>query len=380
VLFVVFGALFEFIFSSGSGFQRLKSPFWPVLLILVGLGLLLYRSINLLRKRSETSWDNRDLFWPVLFTGLGLLWLLVNLKYLPFENIGVLIGLWPALLVAAGLDLMVGRRWPLVGALLGGLVAASLLWFAINVDRLQLDTRFPSLLGWEDFTGANINTERVIGSGVLKEENRTVKGFNRIRIEAGGVAEITQNQANSPDSLTVACDENLLPYIISEVQAGELHIFVKPGVSLAPRQTVHYTITVNSLVGLNVSGSSEAKMTQWTGDQLLIQASGMGKITLGNLQLNRLLVKTSGSGAVSVSGQITGLEVDMSGSSHLAAENLQSRVAKVQLSGSGAALIWVTESLEARISGSASLRYYGTPPTINQNTSGSASVQGLGQK
>jgi hypothetical protein len=69
----------------------------------------------------------------------------------------------------------------------------------------------------------------------------------------------------------------------------------------------------------------------------------------------------------------------MSGSSHLAAENLQSRVAKIQISGSGAALIWATESLEARLSGSASLSYYGTP-TINQNTSGSASVQGLGQK
>ena len=175
VLFVVFGVLFEFIFSFGSGVQRLKSPFWPVLLIVVGLGLLLYRSINLLSKRSKTSWDDRDLFWPVLFAGFGVLWLLVNLKYLPLDNMGVLIGLWPVLLMAAGLDLMVGRRWPLVGALLGGLVAAGLLWFAINVDRLQLDTRFPTLLRWEDFTGGNFNTERVIGSGVVKEENRAVE-------------------------------------------------------------------------------------------------------------------------------------------------------------------------------------------------------------
>ena len=303
VLFVVFGVLFEFIFSFGLGFQRLKSPFWPVLLMLVGLGLLLYRSVNLLRQRSKTSWDDRDLFWPVLFTGFGLLWLLVNLKILPFDNIGGLIGLWPVLLIAAGVDLMIGRRWPLVGALLGGLVAASLLWFAINVDRLHLEARFPSLSGWEEFTGSNIMTERVIGSGVLKEEQRTVKGFNRIRIEAGGVAEITQGQANSPDSLKIAADENLLPYIISEVQAGELRIFVKPGVSLAPSQTVRYTISVKSMAGLDVSGSSEARMPELTGDQLLIQASEMGNFTLGSLQLNRLLVKTSGSASMKGLGQ-----------------------------------------------------------------------------
>jgi hypothetical protein len=380
VLFVVFGVLFEFIFSFGSGFQGLKSPFWPVLLIIVGLGLFLYRAINLLRKRSETSWDERDLFWPVLFAGFGVLWLLVNLTYLPFDNIGVLIGLWPVLLVGAGLDLMVGRRWPLVGALLGGLVAVSLIWFAFNMDRLQLDTRWPSLSSWEEFTGGGGETERVVGSGILKEESRTVKGFNRIRIEAGGVTEISQNQANDQNSLTVEADENLLPYITSEVHGGELRLAIKPGVSLAPSQSIRFTVTVNNLTDLDVSGSSEAKLAGLTGDQLTLQASGMGKIIGVNLQVNRLLVKSSGSGSISVAGETDGLEVEMSSLSHLRAENLQSQVAKVQISGAGEALIWVIRSLEARLSGSASLNYYGAPPTITQNTSGSASVQGLGTK
>jgi hypothetical protein len=351
-----------------------------VLLIIVGLGLFLYRAVNLLRKRSETSWEERDLFWPVLFAGFGVLWLLVNLTSLPFDNIGVLIGLWPVLLVGAGLDLMVGRRWPLIGALLGGLVAASLIWFAFNVDRLQLDTRLPALPSWEEFTGGNSETERVVGSGIMKEESRTVKGFNRIRIEAGGVTEITQNQANDQNSLSVEADENLLPYITSEVHGGELRLSIKPGVSLAPSQSIRFTITVNSLTDLDVSGSSEAKLARLTSDQLTLQASGMGKISGDSLQVNSLLVKSNGAGSVSVAGQTDGLEVEMSGSSRLRAENLQSQVAKVQISGAGEALIWVIRSLEARLSGSASLNYYGAPPTITQNTSGSASVQGLGTK
>jgi Putative auto-transporter adhesin, head GIN domain len=257
-------------------------------------------------------------------------------------------------------------------------MAASLIWFAVNVDRLQLDTRFPALLNWEDFNG-NFNTERVVGSGVLKEENRTVRAFNRIRIEAGGVAEITQGQADSQDSLSVSADENLLPYLISEVRAGELRIFVKPGVSLAPKQAIRYKISVNNLAGLDVSGSSEAGMSGLSGEQFSVQASGLGKITLDGVQVTRLVVKSSGSGSIEVSGQTEGLEADMSGSSRLVAEDLQSQVAKVHISGSGEALVWVMNSLEARLSGSASLRYYGAPVT-SQNTSGSASVQGLGQK
>jgi hypothetical protein len=379
VLFVVFGVLFEFIFSFSGGFQRLKSPAWPVILILVGLGLLLYRGVNLLRKHAQASWDERDLFWPVLFAGFGVLWLLVNLKYLPLDNIGVLVSLWPVLLVAAGLDLMVGRRWPVLGAVLGGLVVAGLLWCAVNVDRLQLDKRFPSFLGWEDVTGGGFNTERVIGSGVLKEETRQVKGFNRITIEAGGIAEITQSQSNSPSSLTVSADENLLPYIISEVHAGELHIFVKPGMSLAPSQTIHYAIAVDSLTGLDVSGSSEAQLGSLNGDQLSVQATGMGKMALGDLHLNGLVVKISGSGDISAAGQVDDLDLDISGAGHLGAENLRSVNVKARISGSGKAVLWVVEALEAHLSGSSDLSYYGAP-TVQPNTSGSASLQSLGLK
>jgi hypothetical protein len=350
-----------------------------VLLILIGLGLLVYRSINLINKRSKVSWDDRDLFWPVLLAGFGLLWLLVNLNYLPLENMGVLIGLWPALLVAAGLDLLVGRRWPLAGALLGCLMVAGLIWITVNVDRLQLDTRFPSLLSWEELTGGSLNTERVVGSGILKEENRPIKGFHRISIEAGGTAEITQVQSAGASSLTVSADENLLPYIISEVHGGELRIYVKPGISLAPSQGVRYTITVDTLAALDVSGSSQANMSQLTGDQLSLQASGMGQSNLGTIQVNKLVVKTSGSGSIEVAGQTTGLELDMSGSSRLDSGDLQSQTATVEMSGSSQALVWVLQTLEAKLSGSASLRYYGAPATT-QNTSGSASVQGLGSK
>jgi hypothetical protein len=375
VLFVVFGVLFELIFSFSSGVERLRSPAWPVILIVAGVGLFLYRAINLLRKREKISWDDRDLFWPVLFAGLGVLWLLVNLKRLPFDNLGVLIGLWPALLVAAGLDLLVGRRWPVVGALLGVLATAGLIWMAVNVDTLKLETRFPTLLGWEELSGG-INMERISGSGVVKDEKRDVRSFNRIRIEGSGMAQITQGETSS---LTITADENLLPYLISEVHSGELRIYVKPGYSISPSQQVRYTITVNNLAALDLSGSMQAEMPALKGDKLLVQVSGAGEVKIDDVQLNELDVKISGSGSVAVAGKASDLDLDSSGSASLKAEDLACLHAKVKMSGSGEALLWVAQTLEARLSGSAEVQYYGAP-AVTQNTSGSASVLGRGQK
>jgi len=344
-------------------------------LIVAGLGLCLYRAVNLLRKREKISWDDRDLFWPVLFAGFGVLWLLVNLKHLPFDNLGVLVGLWPALLMAAGLDLLVGRRWPVVGALLGVAASIGLIWMAVNADRFELETRFPTLMGWEDVIGG-VNMQRMTGSGAIKDETRPVRNFNRIRIEGTGLAQISQGQT---DSLTITTDDNLLPYLISEVHSGELRIYVKPGYSISPSQQVRYTITVNNLAALDLSGSMQAEMPALKGDKLLLQVSGAGQVKIDDVQLNELDVKISGSGSVSVAGKASDLDLDSSGSASLKAEDLACLHAKVKMSGSGEAMLWVAQTLEARLSGSASVQYYGAP-AVTQNTSGSASVQGRGQK
>ncbi len=233
--------MFEFIFSFSSGFQRLNSPILAGAADRGGGRAVALPGINLLRKRDKVSWDDRDLFWPVLFVGFGVLWLLVNLKRLPFDNLGVLIGLWPVLLVAAGLDLLVGRRWPVVGALLGAAVVAGLVWMAVNVDRYQLETRFPTFSGWEEYHRREQYTERVIGSGVMKEEKRTVQSFKRIRMEGAGWRRSPRTRRDQ-NSLTITADENLLPYLISEVQAGELRIYRQAGrVALAqPERALYY--------------------------------------------------------------------------------------------------------------------------------------------
>jgi hypothetical protein len=55
----------------------------------------------------------RSLSWPLILITIGLVFLLVNFGYVPGVTAIQLLNLWPLLLILAGVDLALGRRWPL---------------------------------------------------------------------------------------------------------------------------------------------------------------------------------------------------------------------------------------------------------------------------
>jgi hypothetical protein len=69
----------------------------------------------------------RSLFWPIALIGIGAVWLLGNLGVITPVSLYAVIQLWPLLLIAIGLDLIVGRRSPLIGAAIAvGTVAVAI--------------------------------------------------------------------------------------------------------------------------------------------------------------------------------------------------------------------------------------------------------------
>jgi hypothetical protein len=68
-----------------------------------------------------------SLFWPLVLVGAGVILLLSNLGYLPWQSWNVLWRLWPLLLIALGVDLLIGRR-----SLVGAIVSAVLILLLIS--------------------------------------------------------------------------------------------------------------------------------------------------------------------------------------------------------------------------------------------------------
>ncbi|MGD8864542.1 MAG: LiaF-related protein [Anaerolineales bacterium] len=59
----------------------------------------------------------RSIFWPVLLVGFGVIWLMINLGFLPGWSWASLWRLWPLFLIAIGLDLLIARRSAIIGAI-----------------------------------------------------------------------------------------------------------------------------------------------------------------------------------------------------------------------------------------------------------------------
>lgn len=189
------------------------------------------------------------------------------------------------------------------------------------------------------------------GSGSVVSESRDVSGFDEV--ELNGIGNLLIEQTGS-ESLTVEAEEDVLPKIRTEVENDRLIIGPKPGASIHTTEPINYTLTVDDLSALEVSGSGD------------VQAEG--------ISTDELAVTVRGTGDVEVSGRANSQEIDVSGSGNYRAEELESREVAIDVGGAGSAIINVSDELDAEVSGSGSVEYIGNP-TVDQDVSGAGEVE-----
>ncbi|HZA32146.1 MAG TPA: head GIN domain-containing protein [Propionibacteriaceae bacterium] len=189
------------------------------------------------------------------------------------------------------------------------------------------------------------------GSGNVVSESRNVSGFTKI--DLSGAGEVTIDQ-NGTEALTIEAEDNVMPKVTSEVVDGTLRLGEKSSLTINLTKAVKYQVSVKELSGLMISGSGAVTAAKITGPSLAVDINGSGKVTVG--------------------GTVENQDVEISGSGDYQAKDLQTKITTVKISGSGAASVAASDSLDIDMSGSGKLTYYGSPPQINQQISGSGSV------
>ena len=122
-----------------------------------------------------------SLIGPVILIGLGVIFLLNNLGILNWSVWDVVFRLWPVLIVAAGLDILIGRRSTL-GALLSlvltcALIAGALWLYGSGIAGRTATTEISQSL--DEATEAEILIAPAVGSvhvEALAESNQLVSG------------------------------------------------------------------------------------------------------------------------------------------------------------------------------------------------------------
>jgi hypothetical protein len=315
-----------------------------------------------------------SIFWPLVLVAVGALWLLTNFGVIAGGNFWVLLRLWPVLLIAAGLDLLFGRRWPLVSALIAVLTVGAAVAAVIFAPQLGLGANAPTWqlgLPWTFVSG-----ER--GSGRLVTETREVSDFDSVQFSTFGDVTIRQGES---ESLVIEAEDNVLPLIVTEVRNGRLVIEYPERFerSVVPTRSIRYTLTVKNLDDLDHTGAGAILVQDLTTPSLTVTLSGAGNLNLEDLEAEQLAFTLSGAGNLNASGKVDREEITLSGFGNLEAGDLESRTAEVTVSGAGSASVWAVEELKVYISGAGSVDYYGDPE-VSSDVSGLGTVHQRGDK
>ena len=124
---------------------------------------------------------------------------------------------------------------------------------------------------------------------------------------------------------------------------------------------------------LKINGSGDLVLSGVRG-KMEIGISGSGDVLAENLQLDVCEVSIRGSGDVKLKGKAAKLILKQSGSGDVNAYALESAEVIAKSYGSGDAVVNAAERIEANISGSGDLSYYGSPEYVDVESKGSGEV------
>jgi hypothetical protein len=214
------------------------------------------------------------------------------------------------------------------------------------------------------------SSDVVVGSGNVVAETRRVGSFDELELATVGTVVLTQG---SETALTVEGEDNIVSEVRTDVRGNRLTLDFKPGSYRLTRPLTFY-VTVTDVSLLRLSGSGTLEAVELRADRLELDVSGSGGATIDRLTAPTFAVKVAGSGAVAVAGEVSRQEVSLTGAGQYRAESLESRVARLGVTGSGAARVHATETLDVTISGSGSVEYSGSPQ-VRQSVTGAGRLR-----
>src|SRR6266436_2262328 len=187
------------------------------------------------------------------------------------------------------------------------------------------------------------------GNGHIKTDERPVSAFANID---GRGAFVIEWQSGTP-SLSITTDENLLPYIDTNVSGDTLHLRTRE--QIRPTHGIRVIISSPTRAGARISGAVKLDAKQLSGTRFALEARRASRVSL-DVNIDELLA-------------------DMTGASELTASTLQTKTAEISTTGAGDAEIAVAETLKVAITGAGKVKYSGNPATIEKHITGAGSIR-----
>lgn len=224
-------------------------------------------------------------------------------------------------------------------------------------------------------TITNVNAQfwnkKIKGNGNYITKNRTVKSFNSVKLAGSFDIELIEGNEGS---IKINTDENLIPYIITEVKKNTLKIRFKKGYSYRSRRGVKIKVGFNKLTEASLAGSGDIYCKNTIiADHFKTAVAGSGDIEL-ILNAQSIEAKIAGSGDILLEGNTDNFKVAIAGSGDVSAYKLKANKVNVRIAGSGDVETNVVNEIHGKIAGSGDISYKGNPETVKLKSAGSGDI------
>ncbi|MEO8720974.1 MAG: head GIN domain-containing protein [Ginsengibacter sp.] len=216
-----------------------------------------------------------------------------------------------------------------------------------------------------------ISCASISGDGNVHDEKRDLGEIHSIKNSGSIDVEI---KSGNNYFVVVENDDNLLPYVITEINNGVLNIHYKPGYSIS-NDHAKVTVTAPSLRKLATSGSGNIKSNDVieNPNQIEISTSGSGDVNIA-VDVPSVKATGSGSGNISMSGRTKDFQCKVSGSGDINCAGLKSENADIQVTGSSNVHVFASVGLKVNVTGSGDVYYSGNPTSPEFHITGSGTV------
>lgn len=211
------------------------------------------------------------------------------------------------------------------------------------------------------------------GNGKVTKITRTTGDYDAIKCAGFMDFELIPGKEGN---ITIEGEENLLEYIVTDIENGALVVKVEKGVNLKTswKKGIIITIPIEDIENISLAGSGDI----WNKDtidaeELKVNLSGSGDINL-KVKTNSLSSTITGSGDIKIVGDTNNLETKVTGSGDFHGFELNADNTEAYVTGSGDLKVTSNKMLKARVTGSGDIRYQGNPDKEDTKVTGSGSI------
>ncbi|MGG8494822.1 head GIN domain-containing protein [Tenacibaculum sp. TC6] len=215
------------------------------------------------------------------------------------------------------------------------------------------------------------SSKKVTGNGTMTTETRNVQRFDKVSV--GGSFDVVLTDGNE-GKITIEGEENIIPYVETEVHNGKLKINFKNNTNIRTTRKLLVTVAFNELESVSLGGSGNVKVTkEISNSDVSFSVGGSGNIS-ALVGANNVKASIGGSGNIKLEGKTNDFKCSIGGSGNVKAYELKANNLKASIAGSGSIQTHVTSNIKASIVGSGSIYYKGKPNSIDTTSLGSGDV------